>query len=66
MNVIVTGGAGLLGHVVDRLLDDGHKVIVLDNFATEVGVKIFLIIDKIHMVECDISLDGSWSEWFEC
>jgi UDP-glucose 4-epimerase len=33
--VIVTGGAGFIGsHLTERLIEDGHEVIVLDNFVT--------------------------------
>ena len=35
MKCIVTGGAGFIGsNLVDRLIDDGHEVIVLDDLST--------------------------------
>lgn len=35
MRVLITGGAGFLGsHFVDRLIEDGHEVIVFDNLLT--------------------------------
>jgi UDP-glucuronate decarboxylase len=35
MRILVTGGAGFLGsHLCDRLIQDGHEVVCLDNFFT--------------------------------
>lgn len=35
MKVLVTGGAGFIGsHLVDRLIQEGHQVVVVDNLAT--------------------------------
>ena len=35
MKVLVTGGAGFIGsHIVDRLVFEGHEVIVVDNLST--------------------------------
>ena len=35
MRILVTGGAGFIGsHLIDRLINDGHEILCLDNFYT--------------------------------
>jgi len=35
MNILVTGGAGFIGsHIVDAYIQEGHRVVVLDNLST--------------------------------
>jgi UDP-glucose 4-epimerase len=41
MRILVTGGAGFIGsHLCDRLIQDGHKVISLDDFSTGKSVNL--------------------------
>jgi len=45
--ILITGGAGFLGsHLCDRLLDDGHEVLCLDNFYTGTKENIVHLIDN--------------------
>jgi len=49
---LVTGGAGFIGsHIVDRLVQDGEKVRVLDNFSTGRRANIEHNLDRIDLVE---------------
>ena len=52
MRITVTGGAGFIGsHLVDRLIEDGHTVQVIDNLYT--GNKKF-VHSKAQFIELDI------------
>ena len=57
MNVLVTGGAGFLGsHLCDRLIEDGHSIICLDNYftGTEENIKHLMDNPKFSFVEQDV------------
>ena len=48
--ILVTGGAGFLGsHLCERLLDQGHYVICLDNYFTGQKRNIFHLLDNKHL-----------------
>lgn len=47
--ILVTGGAGFLGsHLCERLLEEGHDVLCVDNFFTGTKDNIVHLLDKPH------------------
>lgn len=57
MKILVTGGAGFIGsNLTDALLEDGHEVTVLDNFATGKRENLAHLKDHQHftLIEGDI------------
>ncbi len=56
--VVVTGGAGFIGsHTVDRLMETGHRVVVLDNFSTGKRANLARWADNpaLHVLVCDVA-----------
>ncbi len=49
MRILVTGGAGFLGsHLCERLLNEGHDILCLDNFFTGNKTNIIHLMDSHH------------------
>jgi nucleoside-diphosphate-sugar epimerase len=58
MHVLITGGAGFVGsHLVERLLGDGHHVVVADNFITGLASNLDHLADspRLRLVRQDMS-----------
>jgi UDP-glucuronate decarboxylase len=57
--ILVTGGAGFLGsHLCERMVDEGHDVICLDNFFTSQKTNVEHLLDKpnFELIRHDITL----------
>jgi dTDP-glucose 4,6-dehydratase len=56
--IVVTGGAGFLGsHLCERLLDDGHDVVCLDNFLTGTPANVAHLLERdgFRLVRADVT-----------
>lgn len=65
MKCLVTGGAGFIGsHLVDRLVELGLEVTVLDNFSSGRRENLDHVAGKIRVVNCDLGTHGAWIREF--
>jgi len=65
--VLVTGGAGFIGsHLVDRLLKDGHDVIVLDDFSNGrmENLSSYLDSSRLEIKKVDVSSFQEIKDYF--
>ena len=66
MKSIVTGGAGFIGsHLVEDLVKNNHKVIVIDNFKTGRKNNLKGVQKKIKIINCDIRKFEKISKYFK-
>ena len=64
---IVTGGAGFIGsNLVDRLVQEGHKVIVLDNFVSGKRNNLTHHLKRnVKIIKLDISKNKNFEKYFK-
>ena len=66
MKTLVTGGAGFIGsNLVDKLVQLGHKIIVIDNLSTGRISNLKLVEKKIKFVKADIYSSKGLEKYFK-
>jgi len=60
--VLVTGGAGFIGsHLTESLVQDGIKVIIVDDFSNGSTENLKMVRDRINVINFDIS-NNNWNK----
>lgn len=63
---VVTGGGGFIGsHIAERLLAEGHRVHIVDNFSTGKRANIAHLTGDLHVFEADITDRAALEPAFE-
>ena len=66
MKSLVTGGAGFIGsNLVDQLVQEGHQVIVLDDFSTGRRANLSHQRKKVKVIKVDISSKRNLKKYFK-
>ena len=53
--ILITGGAGFIGsHIAEKFVNDGHDVIIFDNFSAGKRENISGISEKVQVIEGDV------------
>ena len=66
MKSIVTGGGGFIGsHLVEKLVRNGHKVIVIDNFKIGKKKNLKSVYNKVKIINADIRNYKKISKFFK-
>ena len=61
-NILISGGAGFLGtYSIEKYLEEGYDITVIDNFSTAVVKNNDPILDNVTLIEDDI-LNVKWTE----
>jgi UDP-glucose 4-epimerase len=66
MKALITGGAGFIGsHLADRLVSDGHEVVVVDDLSSGARGNLDACMSEIEFIESDIRSIGEHSDSFD-